>query len=302
VIVRLRTDSAERLLSPFSPVNYLIYLAMCGSLFAAFYVLLTGKSTGGHWGATVLGLIAAMPLLDGGFLLAREFAMSDRARVSAGVVFEKFSSTGEAGTKTVGGGRFSRMKRLQVPWLHTAEGFRYHDVVARLVLTGTRAAWVVQYRYQCATPYGCFRNELVSRELWGRLAPGQPVNIRTVKGEDQSGRLDENPMWSTAYAHLGFGGTLAFAALLVSRRGKVRRRRYVTVPAVVTAVETLTAGEDVRWRVRFAYFAADGTARESADEIYVPGLKVGDDCSATYPELDPDLGALEIGPGAATTA
>jgi hypothetical protein len=51
-------------------------------------------------------------------------------------------------------------------------------VLARLIATGSPAAWVVQYRFSCDAPNGCSEREFVSKELWMRLRAGQPVNVR----------------------------------------------------------------------------------------------------------------------------
>jgi hypothetical protein len=51
--------------------------------------------------------------------------------------------------------------------------------------------------------------------------------------------------------------------------------------------------------VKFAYFDEDGRPRESSDQVFIGGLRPGDDCLARYPKGQPDLGTLDAGPAAA---
>lgn len=268
--------------------------------FVGMYYLMGRNRTRGQMAACALLAAAALPLLDGAFLLVREVGRFEDGRVSPGVVLGRLSTTGEDGTRTIGGPRYTRVRRRSLPWLKTIDGFRYHDVLARVLLTGSKHAWVVEYRYPCAeVSGGCFQRDFVSHALWSRLREGQMVNVRTAKGLWDSGRLDENPMWGTAFAMLGPGGALVLAAAFASGRWTFRRRRFVTAPAVVTSVDPVEVGGKVQWRVGYAYFAADGTAHQRADEVYVPGLKPGDDCTAVYPADSPDLGTLHLAPRAA---
>lgn len=120
------------------------------------------------------------------------------------------------------------------------------------------------------------------------------MNVRVARDEDDRGRLDANPQWSMAIAKIAIGGALGLLAALLSGRLRLRPRTFVTVPAVVTAVEPITVGGKVQWRVSFAYFSADGTACENADEVYVSGVQPGDKCLAVYPADQPDCGILRL--------
>jgi hypothetical protein len=267
-------------------------------LIGGFYVLISRPASPRDGVAFLLAVVAAMPLIDGCMLLSREYDRWQDGRVAPGVVVEKLSSMGAASSRTIGGRRRWRRPRA-LPSIVTSTGFQFHDVLARLMLTGSPDAWVIVYRYPCeASGSECRQREFVRHDLWSDLQVGQTVNIRTARGQDQ-GRLDENPTWSTAIAKVAIGATLMLVAGLVSGRLTLRRRRkYVTAPAVVTAVDPVTLGDEVHWRVRFAYFVADGTACESADQVSIRGLKPGDDCIAVYPPEHPDLGTLRLIPPA----
>ena len=126
-----------------------------------------------------------------------------------------------------------------------------------------------------------------------RLRAGQPVAVRQAEGESMTARLDEYPQWHIAAAKIGLGVGLLFVAGLVSGRIRVfRRRRWVTAPAVVLAVEPVRSGEDTPWRIRFAYFDREGVAQESADEVGSRAWKVGDSCIAVFQRTRPDLATL----------
>jgi hypothetical protein len=218
--------------------------------FAGMYFLTTKRRTSGEIAAFLLVAGASFPLLDGGFLLMKEFGRRDAGRVAPGVVVQKLSTTGEDGTHTIGGSRFSRpypRRRSRFPWLKTADGFRYHDVLARMLLTGSKHAWVIEFRYPCEVPGGCYQRDFVSYDLWKQIQAGQPVNVRSAKGLNDSGRLDENPQWSTALAMAGMGSTLVLIAGFVSGRWTLRPRpRYVTAPAVVMSVKPIPAGDKIQ--------------------------------------------------------
>ena len=274
-------------------MNYLLPILPFSLLIGAYYVFISRARTRGEGVAFVLAIVAAFPLLDGGFLLAMEYGRWQQGRVAAGVVIGKLSSTGADGSRTIGGSRHWRASR-RLPTVVTANGFRFHDVLARMMVTGSPDAWILDYRYPCDSAGGCLRREGVSHALWSELRIGQSVNVRTAKGMNDSGRLDDNPQWSTALAKLAMGGMLGVLAGVVSGRLTLRRRKFITAPAVVTSVVPIPAGGKVHWRVAFAYFSADGTACESVDEVYVSGVQPGDTCTAVYPLEQPDLGTLRL--------
>lgn len=276
-------------------MNYLLPILVFYVLMGAFYLLIGRKTSLGEGVGLVLAVAAAFPLLSGGLLLYREYGRSEEGRVSAGVVTGKLSSTGENGSRTIGGGQFSRARgRRRLPTVMTSNGFGFDDVLARVMRSGSPDAWFVEYRYPCDTFTGCWQREAVSHDMWSDLEVGQMVNVRTAKDQNDRGRLDANPQWGTALAKVAIGGTLGLLAGLVSGRLAPRRRRLVTVPAVVTSVEPMTAGRKVHWRVKYAYLTPDGAAFENADEVYVSGLRPGDNCLAVYPPDQPDAGTLRL--------
>jgi hypothetical protein len=268
----------------------LVFVVVIG----VFYVLISRPSTPGNGVALLLALLAAMSLIDGCLLLGREYSLSQDGRVARGIIVKKLSSTGASGSQPIG--LSWGWRRGRSPALVTSTGFQFHDELARLMLTGSADAWVVVYRYPCDAARNCWEREFVRRELWSDLQVGQTVTVRTARGQAQ-GRLDQNPTWSTAIAKIAIGTTMALVAGLMSGRLALRRRRrYITAPAIVTAVDPVMHRGEVRWCVRFAYVDTDGTACESADEIGVSGLKPGDDCIAVYPPEHPDLGGLRLIP------
>jgi hypothetical protein len=101
-----------------------------------------------------------------------------------------------------------------------------------------------------------------------------------------------NPALSLALALLTLAAVLGLAAAYLWGLLRWPTPKYVTVPGVVTSVQSIEAGGTMHWRVRFAYFSVSGTAYESVDEIYVAGLEPNDDCTVVYPPEQPDLGTL----------
>jgi hypothetical protein len=255
----------------------------------AYYVLVGRKVTDREVAALVLGLLAVLPLLDGGFLLVQEYDRWHEGHIANGVVAGKLSSTGAEGSRTIGGQRLSRPSH-RTPEVVTSNDFALHDVVARVLLTGSREAWIVEYLYPCDSGRQCRRRESVRKALWSTLHVGQTVPV--VSAHNAPGRLDANPLWGTAVAKLAMGGVLGLLAGLLSGRLRRARPTYVTVPGVVTSVEPIPAGGKVHWRVGFAYFSADGIAYQSVDEVYVAGLQPRDTCTVVYPPDQPDLGTL----------
>lgn len=270
-------------------VTYLVSIATFILLAGAFYVLIGKKRTGGEAVAFVLAIASAFPLLEGAYLLVKESGRLQDGRVAPGVVVSKLSSTGAEGSRTIGRGRRWSRRRYTI---NTINGFRLDDVLARWILTGSRQAWVIDYRYPCGSAT-CWMRDFVSQALWSELRVGQMVNVRAAKGLADTGRLDENPMWSTALVKAGIGGTGILAAAVISGRWPRRRRKLLQAQAIVTAVVPARTGGN-GFRVEFSYVSADGEVRESVDEIYVPGLKPGDECTAIYPPERPDLGSLQV--------
>jgi hypothetical protein len=241
------------------------------------------------WGLAIVGVLACF---DGFSLAYQEERRAREGVVSSGVVVEKFSSTGAQGSRRIGrrGGRNQATTRPIV----TIKGFGFHQVLARTIATGSPSAWVIDYRYQCDSLYGCFARDFVTEDLWMRLRAGQPVNVRWARGDRTMIRLDENRQSTIAAADLAIGVVLLVGAGVLSGRIRAfRPRRWVTAPAVVLAVEPVRTGEDPCWRVRFAYFDREGLAHESADEVTATTYTVGDACVAVFQPTQPDLATLQ---------
>jgi hypothetical protein len=104
-----------------------------------------------------------------------------------------------------------------------------------------------------------------------------------------SSRLEDYPQSGRAMMDLAIAGALLLAAGAVSGKLKWRGPRYVTVPAVVTAIEQLRTGDEPAWRIRFADADAKGTMYEAADEVVVARWREGDEGLAVFPPGQPDL-------------
>jgi hypothetical protein len=238
-------------------------------------------------GAGVLALYA-------GFNLAvMEDARARYGLVVPGVVVEKFSTAERGGTRYIGtrGGRNQIFRQPVV----TITGFHLNDVVSRFIVTGSPLAWVIEYRFPCDAPNGCEVRDFVTERAWSRLHVGDRVNVRRADTEKTTGRLDDNPQWAIAFANLGLAAALLIAAGFTSGRLVLfKPREWITVPAVVTAVEPVAYKDATHWRVRFAYFDRNGDAQESADEVVTGHWKPGDDCFAVYRHDEPGLATMRV--------
>jgi hypothetical protein len=274
-------------------VALLAFLAKIGTVVFVAYRFRTGSGFTLRGAATYLLAIAGLlALFDGGPLAVLEEARVRYGRVVPGVVIEKLSSTGTDGSGEIGrrSRRYNRARRIV-----TITGFRLHEILARWVVTGSPAAWVISYRFPCAAPRGCYERDFVTKEQWDGLREGQSVNVRHADGETLAGRLDEYPQWPIAIAVLAIGSMLLpLAKLLWSGFALFAGQTWITSPAVVVAVETVRYSDDaIRWRVRFAYFDPQGVAQESADEVAVASWKVGDPCVAVFQPDQPELATLQ---------
>jgi hypothetical protein len=258
----------------------------------AYQLSSRGRITGRGIVAFVVAAGGVMAFLDGVTLGVTEESRGRYGRVSPGVVVEKFSSSRAQGTRRIGrrGGRDQRRTRPVV----TARGFAFYEPLARLIVTGSAEAWAVDYRFPCPGGGTCSGRDFVTREQWLPLRAGSTVNVRQADWETTTSRIDGDTRWPTALADVGIGGLLLIAAGLVSGRlVPFRRRRWLTAPAVVTAVEPLKYGDETRWRIRFAYFDGHGQAQESADQVAQGSWKSGDSCVAVYRPDQPGLATLQ---------
>jgi hypothetical protein len=85
---------------------------------------------------------------------------------------------------------------------------------------------------------------------------------------------------------------LFIAGVLAGRVILFRRREWLVVPAVVTAVEPVAYKDATRLRIRFAYFDPKGEPQESADEVVTGAWKPGDDCEAVLRADNPSVATL----------
>ena len=263
-------------------VTYLFTIAM---VVVWGYLMCNGRPASGRTVATVvLGLFGALAFRDGATVAYGEYARGSQGAVVAGVVLEKATTSDQPRRRTRL--RWRRAGNLLRP------DFMPHDILGRLILTGSPWAWTVEYRYPCESSYGCRGKAFVSEAVWQRLVAGPPVDVRHPADDSSSSRLEDYPLWGVAAVNLSMGSGLLLGAAVVSGRLK-RQVRYVTAPAVVTAVETVPYRDVTRWRIRFAYFDPHGTAQESADEVATDGWKCGDDCVAVFSPRRPDLATLQ---------
>ena len=228
--------------------------------------------------AVVLAVGGGLVFLDGFRLAVLEESRARYGRVLSGVVEDVASS----------GASIWDASRVQSNDLATYEG------VCRFVQTLSRDEWMVSYRYPCAGgTETCREREYVTQRLWSRLHVGQAINVRQSVDETRTARLDENPQRGLALVKVAGACVLLGVAGLLSGHLKLfKRQKYIEADGVVTAVERVQYGDEIRWKVRFAYFDAKGIAQDSVDEVNDPSWKSGDDCRAVYRPQTPDLAAL----------
>ena len=178
-----------------------------------------------------------------------------------------------------------------------------YEQVCRFLLTRSREEWVVHYSYPCAGVTGsCSVHEQVTRGLWTRLNIGQPVAVRQSIDEKRTARLDENPQRGLALVKVALSCVLlALSGFISGRFPLFARQKYLEVAGVVTSVERVQYGDEMRWKVRFAYFDDKGNAQDSVDEVNDPSWKSGDDCRAVYSPKTPDLATLRPRSGPSLT-
>ena len=189
-----------------------ILVALGYSLYSGFFPRL------GVVGGLLLGAAATLAAYDGMTRAQREYASVHNGRLTPGVVVAQIDPTKASSPRIIG----RQLLRRDLETL-TIEGTRIHDVLGRLILTGSPRAWTVEYRYECERPRGCYGRDIVPEASWHRLYPGQAISVRRPNGEIDSSRLDDNPQWARAMADLMIAATLFLAAAAVS--GKLTRRR-----------------------------------------------------------------------------
>ena len=263
-------------------VNALVFLL--GAAVLGYSIYSARSSRLGTFGGFLLAAAATLAAYDGVTRARREYAATHEGRVTPGVVLAQIDPSKVKTTRVPG----RRRMWYDLETL-TIEGSRVHDVLGRLILTGSPSAWSIEYRYECERPRGCYGRDIVPYALWQRLHPGQQIEVRRPNGEIDSSRLEDNPQWARAMADLGIAAALLLAAAAFSGHLKRRQPRYVMVPAVVTAVEPLRVGDEPTWRITFAYSDAKGVTQEAADEVVVARWQPGDEGLAVFPPGSPDL-------------
>jgi uncharacterized protein DUF3592 len=235
--------------------------------------------------AFVLGVAGALIFVDGFRLAVVEENRTRYGHVVTGVVEDLRTSD------------LSSTSPLKYSELTT------YEQVCRFLLTRSPEEWVVRYSYPCGGVTGsCSVHEQVTRDLWMRLNRGQPIAVRQSINEKYSARLDENPQRGLALVKVALACVLlALSGFATGRFTLFARQKYVEVDGVVTSVERIQYGDEMRWKIRFAYFDDKGNAQDSVDEVNDPSWKSGDDCRAVYSPKTPDLATLRprlgSGPG-----
>src|SRR5262249_46369915 len=120
-----------------------------------------------------------------------------------------------------------------------SRGSGFYDLLPYVILTPSPYTWVVDYRFPCTPQADCLGHDFVPHALWARIERGGTVSVRQAEDESITSRLDDNPQWRVAFAYMGIGGAILLAGGLVSGRVDLsrRRRKWITAPAVVMAVE-----------------------------------------------------------------
>jgi hypothetical protein len=264
-------------------VSSLVFL---GVIVAVGYCLYHGRFPAlGVVGGLLLCAAAMLAAYDGATRVQREYASTHNGQVTPGVVLAQIDPT-KAKTPWVPTRRRRLWRDVKSLAVHDS---RLHDVLGRMILTGSPTAWTIEYRYECERPRGCYGRDIVPEALWRRLYPGKAIEVRRPIGEMDSSRIEDNPQWAKAIADLTIAGALLLAAGAVSGQLKRRGPRYLTTPAVVTAIEPLRTGDEPTWRVKFAYVDSSGTTHEVANEFVVVKFEPGDEGLAVFPPNQPDL-------------
>lgn len=226
-----------------------------------------------------LAVLGVLVFVDGFTLAVREEYRTRYGRVMSGVVD---SLRSDNSVRDRGQGR-----------THASDLGLYAGLWQTL-LTRSLDVWIVEYSYPCSGATGrCSGQDLVARDLWERLEVGQSVKVRQSIDETGTARLDENPQRGLALIKTALACVLLGAAGLMSGHLTLfRRHKYIEVDAIVTSVDRVQYGDEMRWKVHFAYFDNQGNAQDSVDEVNDPSWKVGDDCRAVYLPKVPDAATL----------
>jgi hypothetical protein len=211
-------------------VAFVAFLLKIATPVVVAYKLRLGTrfTVGGVTGYFVMcaGILAVLAGFEVGVAEENRFRYG---RVYPGTVIEKFSSTTADGTRHIGtyGGR----NQVDTQPVVTITGFRLHDQLARLIVTGSPFAWVVDYRFACGAPRPCEGRDFLREDAWRQLSTGQAVNVRRAEGETGTSRLDDNPQWPFAAADFGVGVVLLLVAgYLTGHIARFRRPEQLDAP------------------------------------------------------------------------
>ena len=234
------------------------------------------RSSYGSMAAFVLGVAGTLVFLDGFRLAVLEEYRTRYGHVVTGVVEDLLTSD------------LSSPSPMKYSEIDT------YEQVCRFLRTLSPEEWVVHYSYPCVGATGsCRAREQVTRDFWKRLDIGQPIAVRQSIDETTTARLDENPQRGLALVKVALACVLlALSGFISGRFTLFARQKWVEVDGVVTSVERIQYGDEMRWKVHFAYFDAQGNAQDSVDEVNDSSWKSGDDCRAVYSPRTPDLATL----------
>jgi hypothetical protein len=267
-------------------VTEIFQIFLLGVSLCSFYWIYRGRyPTLGDFVGVLLAAYAVLAAYDGATVALHEYARTYDGRVTPGVVVALVEPPKTRWPRHPRGGpRFwYALQRF------ATEGSRIHEVLGRLILTGSPRVWTIEYRYDCERAQGCYGRDAVSEEMWRQTYPGQTIEVRRPNRELDDSRLEDNPQWKTAIVDVGVGGALLLTSGAVSGRLKRRGPRYLTARAVVTAIEPLRSGDEPAWRIKFAYFDSKGEAHEGTDEVVAVKWKAGDEGVAVFPPHRPEL-------------
>ncbi len=256
-------------------------------LFAAVaYLYKTGRLTARNLAALGLAVSGAPALYDGFRLAVYEDYRDRYGVVTPGIVIRRLSSNGVDGSTSIGRRYGSTIKTL--------EQHKLHQILARRIVTGSAATWGIDYAYSNGGGQRSFGRDFISLERWDTLQRGQPVNVRYVPDRIGSSTIDGEGNWAQALAQMAIGIALLFmAALTAGYFTRTRRPRYVSVPAIVTAVEPVKYRDVERWHVRFMYRDGHGHKHEVGDEFIDRVWNEGDEGVAVYDSAHPEVASLQ---------
>ena len=271
-------------------LTYVVAFAFCAVV--AYKIIGGGRPLTRSLPALLCALVGFLTFYQGFDLARREADRVRYGRGTQGIVIEKLGS-GEVEQlqalerqRSAGQSFGRRPRRLSLP---VGEGYALQQQLVRWIATGSPRAWMIAYRYDCNAP-PCSGRDVVTEAMWSELQIGQAVNVREIVGEPHTAGLEDNSKWALAVTEMGLGAVWLLGARLLS--GPLRRREWITAPAVVLRVEPVTYPDGTRWRIHFAYFDRRSQAQESADEVSANTWKAGDDCLAVFQPQAPDLATL----------